>query len=375
MRSETFRSDGHIRLGYIDWAKALGIIFICMGHILPTGAPLKVLLYCFHVPLFAFVGGMLNRPTATRKDLARKLWKTATRLLVPYTLWFWIFCVPYFVDVPLARHLGVYGELNFGELVQRFFFLEGKTIWNNALWFVPCYFLVCVIFGLFCHITRGNAAASGGVGIASLVLFAFLEKKEFTFSIGELNNFLGLGNVLLLFGFFAVGYALRWFVWDVQHSVQKPCTNPYLYAALVAFVGMAIAALRLNARQDSKRYNAISLLNRDYNDPAVFVSLSLCLVITFVLICGFLPQCKFADLLSRHSFFVMSTHYAVFLIPFVYLVKRQADWQGAIRQGMWETACLIALYVAVLVVLDKLWRKHPSRSLSHVLHALGILCA
>ena len=43
------------RLTWIDWAKTLGIFFICIGHFLPSGNVLRIFLYTFHVPLFFVV--------------------------------------------------------------------------------------------------------------------------------------------------------------------------------------------------------------------------------------------------------------------------------------------------------------------------------
>jgi hypothetical protein len=40
------------RYDFIDYAKCIGIMVICLGHFLPAGNVLKVILYSFHVPVF-----------------------------------------------------------------------------------------------------------------------------------------------------------------------------------------------------------------------------------------------------------------------------------------------------------------------------------
>ena len=61
------------RLDYIDWLKAIGIYLIVLGHCLPAYTLPRTVIYTFHVPLFAFAGGLLSKSAETFKGAMGKL--------------------------------------------------------------------------------------------------------------------------------------------------------------------------------------------------------------------------------------------------------------------------------------------------------------
>ncbi len=40
------------RIAYLDVARGIGILLVILGHIAPTGTPLRMAIYSFHIPLF-----------------------------------------------------------------------------------------------------------------------------------------------------------------------------------------------------------------------------------------------------------------------------------------------------------------------------------
>lgn len=61
------------RLNYIDWLKAIGIYLIVLGHCLPAYTLPRTIIYSFHVPLFAFAGGLLSKPADSVKEMLNKI--------------------------------------------------------------------------------------------------------------------------------------------------------------------------------------------------------------------------------------------------------------------------------------------------------------
>src|SRR4030065_2778158 len=87
------------RIAWIDHAKALGIIFVVIGH--TTGLPVFVMnvIYSFHMPLFFFLSGYLLKESHLQlpfTSFLKRMWRT---LLVPY-ICFWILSYLYW----LATH-------------------------------------------------------------------------------------------------------------------------------------------------------------------------------------------------------------------------------------------------------------------------------
>ena len=80
------------RFYWIDWAKSIGIFLVVLGHVKFQNTHITQFIYSFHIPLFFFVSGFLDRDTSQIKfkDFAIK---NAKRLLIPY-LFFKIIFIP-----------------------------------------------------------------------------------------------------------------------------------------------------------------------------------------------------------------------------------------------------------------------------------------
>ncbi len=80
------------RLNWIDWAKALAIIFVVYGHIpCERGDFLHYYITAFHMPLFFFISGFLTKKEYMSKTTLSKYWHT---LIIPY-LFYNIIFYPY----------------------------------------------------------------------------------------------------------------------------------------------------------------------------------------------------------------------------------------------------------------------------------------
>ena len=131
------------RFDYLDIAKGLGILAVVWAHIMLVGWSHKII-YAFHMPFFFFVSGMLfKREKYT--SFGDFLKKRAKRLLVPYfiyaigsyVLWAGLKYVthePFEVILkPLPQILIAQGS---GYFIP----------FNSALWFIPCLFLVEIMY-------------------------------------------------------------------------------------------------------------------------------------------------------------------------------------------------------------------------------------
>lgn len=131
------------RFDYIDYAKGLGMLCVIWGHIMYAGLSARVV-YAFHIPLFFFLSGMVfskDRYDGVITFLKRRV----SSLLIPYAIFsvltwaFWVFflrishqpmdeCWKPLVETLLAR----------GS--------EGYLVHNVPLWFVPCLFVVELLY-------------------------------------------------------------------------------------------------------------------------------------------------------------------------------------------------------------------------------------
>lgn len=79
-----------IRENWIDWAKAIGILLVVMGHSHYANENIISMIFMIHMPLFFFVSGYLFKMNTNLKELSIKNWKS---LCIPYLLYNLIFAI------------------------------------------------------------------------------------------------------------------------------------------------------------------------------------------------------------------------------------------------------------------------------------------
>lgn len=136
-----------MRIRWVDNAKALGIFLVILGHEIQEPY-LKQYIYSFHMPVFFFISGYLFNPSKyTPRQFIQKRFKT---LIIPYlcfaflSLLFWLLVVrrlsiggESLAVAPIKPLIGVFYGIGSGDW---------KVPLNQALWFLPCLFVVEIVF-------------------------------------------------------------------------------------------------------------------------------------------------------------------------------------------------------------------------------------
>ncbi|WP_085808218.1 acyltransferase family protein [Sphingomonas sp. TZW2008] len=86
------------RIGWLDNARAIGIVAVVIGHVTRDSATWAAMFH-FHLPLFFMASGMVFTPRPWRETARRQ----AGTLIVPYVLWLVLVAV---IDVAIAAALG-----------------------------------------------------------------------------------------------------------------------------------------------------------------------------------------------------------------------------------------------------------------------------
>ena len=379
------------RLDYIDWAKAICIVLIVVGHILPSGCWQKTLMYAFHVPMFALMGGVLFSAPKSFRGFGKKLFGIFRRMVVPYAIWFAVSASLYYLNAENMPDIVRWSAqlkdgvttIDFTQLLKFFFFYENATLWNDPLWFMPCYIFLSVLFLVFVSVTRGNRFAAGGLSLTSFATVVILEKLNITINAGEVQNVFGLKNYFLMLGFLAAGYALRPLL-DICASLFKsPRRNPIMYGAVITFIVAAVLCLRHNVKADYPGgYFPLSMYSASYNGFLPYILFAFVLSFSLLLALMLLPSSKIANLLSRNSLFVMCTHYFFFAydMTFHFLTKNKwsdiaaanglENWELSLTLGIRDSVFIIALYVVFFFIIDAIIKKVPK--LSYAFEAFGL---
>lgn len=199
------------RLTFVDTAKFLAIWMVIISHSC-MNSDVARFLFAFHVPLFFFLYGFVYKEKENQESVVSYLKKRVPalfgRVLVPYLLLAFI----------LGEGLGI-KTLPFviwGSLQS----LNGVS--STHLWFLPCYFIAVLLFGLlFDTLPKAKWAkfVQGGVILLLSAISAFLNCEN------------------------AVGLSISSFVFHFTGFGENTANEFYLgfpFALNVSFTGMAL---------------------------------------------------------------------------------------------------------------------------------------
>ena len=131
------------RFDYIDIAKGLGILAVVWAHIMLVGWSHEII-YAFHMPFFFFVAGMLfKREKYT--SFGDFLKKRSKRLLVPY----FIYAIGSYILWAGLKYVSHESWVVILKPLPQILIAQGSgrfMSFNSALWFIPCLFVVEIIY-------------------------------------------------------------------------------------------------------------------------------------------------------------------------------------------------------------------------------------
>ena len=287
------------RMTEVDWGKAIGITMIVTGHFLQGGNALKTIFYSLHVPFFFILSGILFSPGRPVEHITKRFF----RLIVPYVLYS-VLSLPYYVCIST--------DLSVSELIRKIWFFDGIPVWNGPLWFLPVLFVVdvvfCLLWAVFSKLRKNETGgAKSGQFLCTFLFLGVLIAGAYFAGLwfehkGIQRYFLfGLNKAVLMLGFYAFGVLLRQLGTVGGEAKLSLRWKIGLSVFLVLF---SVAALLLHGE------NTPSPISFAYNGKlwayfplACGGSLALLLLFRGTRV----PYA--VELLSRHSLFIMATHY------------------------------------------------------------------
>jgi acyltransferase len=145
------------RFPSIDYARVIGMYLVVIGH-LGISSFAHVFVYSFHMPLFFFLSGAVFETEGSRPT--GRISVSFKKLMVPYS-WF---CLCSFLSLTLVamffdvdnlslRHMG---EQLLWSLIGMIYGTSSSLdpLWNNVLWFLPCLFLIHVVYRFAVKVNR-----------------------------------------------------------------------------------------------------------------------------------------------------------------------------------------------------------------------------
>lgn len=330
MNSTVINSGRKNRYDYIDYAKAVAIFLIGIGHFLPSGSFIRVALYSFHVPVFFFIAGYLYRFDPTT-NFFNWLTNKVGRILLPYFLFFALSLSVVFLQD------GIQGIVD--AISENLFFVRGNMIWNTALWFLPVYFLCVVVFQLFNMAAKNSVLAVAILGVVCIASTAIIDTLN-------LHSFqiLGLNKCICMLAFVCLGRIVR------HHKLIDAVTGRRssrsgTICMRAAFFVLLFCAGAINTG------DKISILDNDYNNIFLFLPFAMALSFTFVAMFITLKASRLIRLISANTIFFLGTH---LFFRFVYSSFFQMDTIAYVLFGV----IVFVVYVMFFMFYDQLCKKH-----------------
>lgn len=172
------------RIGWIDFAKGLGIFLVLLGHWYYDVFPLRSFIYSFHMPLFFILSGVLFAEKTSGRTFREVLLRQIKAYAIPYIFFVCItavFCLVFSSKTFLL-------DSNFWKSI-----LLGHPIINGPLWFL--YALALAELGVYC-VLKWPVAILSSIGVGILFFhFIGLRVPGFLYAVGG-GAFLGVGIVL-----------------------------------------------------------------------------------------------------------------------------------------------------------------------------------
>ena len=216
------------RINWIDLAKGITIILTIVGHSVSTGtigAPLRGIIFSFHMPLFFILSCITYRYSGSLKELWAMLKRSAKHLLIPALVVQLILVIYNFIEKPSRlTDPGYYiGKLNtwiYASGVK--FSVNGTEIFAIGItWFLIVLFLGRIAFDGLQLLLKNKILlyiASCIIGIAGVIL-GQLQWLPFSIDIA-----------LAVFPFFCFGYYLK------NHPIKKG-SFPKLFICFIVWIG------------------------------------------------------------------------------------------------------------------------------------------
>jgi acyltransferase len=328
------------RYGFIDNAKAIGIVLIVCGHGKGLPAYLSHFIFSFHVPLFFFISGFLLKSGKLNTAVGTSIKKTLRTLGVPYVLFFvlaWIYWLA-------TRHIGskalLFGDYAwYGPITGLFTGLEADLYVDPPLWFFPCVMLTMIIY----HAARKwmtLAMSTGLFVLLALVLSLLWNSVPYRLPLGLDNAWIGLA-------FYALGQYVR------EKSYFSDGWDDVRHGRLLAILCIALLllgyAVLLNGQVD--------LANMRFGTwPALYLPAALVGIVVVLAVSLLLPPSRMGNWLSANTLTIFPAHFL-----FLSLVRGVAvalhlvpgDYQYGLGWNIVSSALAIALCVPLVYCLRR----------------------
>lgn len=317
----------NIRDYRIDNLKAIGILLVVFGH--NNYSVIGDYIYTFHMPIFFFISGLVYN-ISKKSSFKTYVGKKVNSLLLPYFLFAIVLYIFWFL---IGRKFGDSASLNLSpikNLIGIIYAQGGESYmdWGRPLWFLPCLFIVTL---LFYPLAKLNKWLIGLLIIVS-ALIGFILNEYLAY---RLPWSLDVAFTALLF--YGSGYLFK-VIWLKNNWY-------YLLAALLFFI-ISIALFRINGR--------IDMSDGDYNNYLLFILSAFSGILFMLFLVYMLPQIKIINFIGINSLVIMALHLrALTFIKAIEIYVFGIPYESNLSMSLFHTLMQVIILIPIIYFINK----------------------
>jgi acyltransferase len=323
--------------GFIDNAKAIGMVLVVLGH--SRGLPdyLVTLIFGFHVPLFFFISGFLIKPSKLDAAISRYAKKILQTLAIPYFLFFLLA----FLYWLATRNIGAKAFLTAGQawyspVAGLFTGLESDLFVDPPLWFFPCLIMTAISYHALRKFLTLTAATCICVALA-FVITLFWKDSPFRLP-------LSLDSMWVALSFYAVGQYVR------EKNFFSNIKPGYLFLIFIIAAALLVYAEGLNGKVD--------FANMHFGRwPALYMPTALLGIIATFAVSALFPVSRASAWISKNTLTIFPVHFIFLSLVRGVMVSLHTipnDYAYGIEWSVVSSALSILFCVPLVVFLRRM---------------------
>jgi acyltransferase len=333
------------RFVWADWARALGIFLVILGHFPLQNNSVMVFIFSFHMPLFFILSGYFEKGNdSLRKSLARN----SRVLLVPY-LFLYLTSYLWWLIAVYPRHPERYlqGSAEGWLLKPLLGCLLGNGVdtrisyaVNVPLWFLVSLFWVRILFAVGMRVSRGNPRRA--IALLALPLTAGL-----AIGLTGVHPPFSIGGAIMALPFYLLGYLLK------KIGYPRPATIRGPWIHMVSFVSLGALTAWLSG------LNGIVDMRSYYfgNSPALFYVAGIAGSFATFSLCRLLDSFRVRgiEFISANTLVILGLHeicISIALKIYGVVLNGKPDSLGT-GAALWTSVIVLAMCIPGILIIRK----------------------
>lgn len=288
-------TQSHGRIGWVDNAKAIGIILVVFAHTNCQGPFFDKLIFCFHMPLFFFLSGYLLKEKYLADRFRSFFLRTFRLLIIPY-ISFWTMAFGYRMATYSLRSQLVPGaKVSYVDHIYGFIFgiHETLAITNGPLWFLTCLFCTMILFYWLIKIQKA------GSFLLLLALLGLIGPMIHKYMQWRLPWNIELSFVAVVF--YGIGYIVSK---SVTFAMTKNAAYRFLTVAILIVFLVSVA--KMNGR--------VSMAKMRFGNLLLFYLGAFSGIGLTILLCQMIHINACFEWLSRNTIVILAIHIIIFTV-------------------------------------------------------------